>query len=136
MLWRLLLRLPVDAAGVPRARRALGGVLDAFGVSVTCREEIQLALTEACANVVTHARPADSAQGSARYEIGVTIDPDRCEIEVTDTGGGLDLTAGRQAGPTDESGRGLALMAALVDEVHIASTGPSGTTLRLVKYLT
>jgi anti-sigma regulatory factor (Ser/Thr protein kinase) len=40
------------------------------------------------------------------------------------------------AGPSDEQGRGMALMAALVDSVHFESRPEAGTIVHLVKDLT
>jgi serine/threonine-protein kinase RsbW len=106
-------RLPVDASSVPFIRAVCRQALEHLQVASTVVDEIALALTEACANVVQHAGPQ---QG---YEVQVEIDDERCRICVADEGGGFD-----PAGvPTDvegsvlEGGRGLVLMRALVDRL-------------------
>jgi anti-sigma regulatory factor (Ser/Thr protein kinase) len=47
-----------------------------------CREEIALAVTEACTNVVAHARSSD------RYDVTVRTTDGLCVIEAADTGPG------------------------------------------------
>jgi serine/threonine-protein kinase RsbW len=106
-------RLPVDAHSVPFIRALCREALEHLRVDAAVVEEIALALTEACANVVQHAGPQ---QG---YEVQVEIDDERCRICVADTGGGFDPSTVRTP-PSDsllEGGRGLLLMRALVDSL-------------------
>jgi serine/threonine-protein kinase RsbW len=76
-------------------------------------EEIVLALTEACANVVQHAGEHEE------YQVDVAITDDTCRITVLDDGQGFDFEQA-QAGPDSplEAGRGLLLMKALVDDLQ------------------
>ncbi len=105
-------RLPVDSHSVPFVRGLCRKALDHLKVGQDTVEEIVLALTEACANVVQH-----SGQGTD-YDVAVHIDDDVCRISVWDEGSGFgmpDLT--RPVDPHDEGGTGLLLMKALVDEL-------------------
>ena len=104
-------RLPVDAQSVPLVRGLLRQALEQFGVVETGIQEIVLALTEACANVVQH-----SGDGND-YEVAVRIDDDTCRISVWDEGGGFEMPdLSKPVDPT-EGGAGLVLMRALVDEL-------------------
>ena len=47
--------MPADAAVLVVVRQALGGLALALGLDAARRTDIQLAVTEACANVVRHA---------------------------------------------------------------------------------
>jgi serine/threonine-protein kinase RsbW len=131
----LALRLPRDAMSVPVIRHLVSYALSEVGVVPDVSHDIELALTEACANVLRHSGPGDS------YDVSVTIGPDDCEIRVVDIGHGFDhasvmLTA--DLGTPDlnaERGRGLGLMHALVDHVELASEPEAGTLVRLVKAL-
>ena len=127
----LVLRLPRDATSVPLTRRILDGALTSLGVSDDCRADVQLALSEACTNVIRHADPSQS------YQVQVGFDEQRCTIEVTDEGPGMgdraDLTA--MAPPLSESGRGLQIIALVSDEVEVRRRRPTGTLLRFVKRL-
>jgi serine/threonine-protein kinase RsbW len=106
-------RLPTDAQSVPLVRGLLRQALQYLGVAETGIQEIVLALTEACANVVQHAGEHEV------YEVDVAIDDQVCRISVVDDGDGFDpeATAIEQARSPLEPGRGLLLMRALVDRL-------------------
>jgi serine/threonine-protein kinase RsbW len=92
--------------------------------------EVQLALTEACANVLEHAGPGDN------YDVDLTIFPDGCTIDVVDLGVGFDAPdAPRMSGDWAENGRGLALIEALMDDVRLTSQPDRGTVVHLAKNL-
>ena len=111
-------RLPVDAQSVPLVRGLLRQALQHLGVVSAGIDDILLALTEACANVVQH------AQGQDEYQVDVRIDDHVCRISVLDDGGGFDLDAvtAEQASSPLEGGRGLILMRALVDRLAFQET--------------
>ncbi len=133
-------RLPVDSNSVPFVRGLCRQAFEHLRVERAVVDEVTLALTEACANVVRHA--ADHAD----YEVQVAIDGTTCRISVFDDGGGFDpdaLPQDRGDSPTD-GGRGLLLMQALVDRldfrhdpdgrhrVTLEKRLPSAPPLRLV----
>ena len=60
-------RLPTDAESVPLVRGLLRQALQYLGVVPDRIEEIVLALTEACANVVQHAGRARGVPGRHRH---------------------------------------------------------------------
>jgi serine/threonine-protein kinase RsbW len=104
-------RLPVDSHSVPFVRGLCREALEHLNVGQDTVDEILLALTEACANVVQH-----SGDGTD-YEVAVRIDDDTCRISVWDEGAGFELPdLSRPVDPTD-GGAGLVLMRALVDEL-------------------
>lgn len=126
--------LPRDAMSVPVIRRLVRHALDEVGVLEQISNDIAVALTEACANVLDHAGPGDA------YEVTVTIGPERCELRVVDVGRGFDHAAvSAAAGDSDdhisERGRGLGLMHALVDHIELLSEPEAGTLVHLVKQL-
>lgn len=127
----LTLALPRDGASVPAARRALTGSLRGLGVEPEVLSDIEIALTEACANVLKHAEESDE------YEVGVRVSGRECVIEVRDAGLGFD-PAGQglqDAAPSAEGGRGIQLMRALVDRVQFTTSADSGTVVHLEKRL-
>ena len=85
-------RLPVDAHSVPLARGMLRQALEHLGVLESSIEEVVLALTEACANVVQHAGEHEE------YQVDVAIDDLVCRISVVDYGDGFDVAAAAAAG--------------------------------------
>ena len=130
----LTIRLPRDAMSVPVVRHLVRHTLDQVGVLDGVSDDIGLALTEACANVLDHAGPGDA------YDVAVTVGAELCELRVVDIGHGFDhdsvsWPAPDEAKPDAERGRGLGLMYALVDHIELHSEPEAGTLVRLVKQL-
>jgi serine/threonine-protein kinase RsbW len=122
-------RLPVDASSVPFVRGLCRQALEHLEVDRGVVEEITLALSEACANVVRHA-------GSGRdYQVEVDIDDRRCRISVHDTGAGFDPATVASDGPLLEGGGGLALMRALVDTLQFQHDADGGHRVTFEKAL-
>lgn len=123
--------LPRDEASVPVVRHLCRDALLKLGVLSDCVSDIELAVTEACTNVLTHAQAEDE------YEVSVQIDDARCEIRISDAGEGFEGSSKgfEVSAGTAESGRGIFLMRALVDELHFVSEPEQGTVVHLVKSL-
>ena len=126
----LSLSLPRESSSVPVVRRLAAQALRAFGVEGEDIDDVQVAITEACANVVDHATDSDT------YEVKVELAADRCAITVVDQGLGFDATTvPERAAPDAESGRGLVLMRALTDNVAFQSQPQAGAVVHMVKTL-
>jgi serine/threonine-protein kinase RsbW len=129
---RLVLSLPRDASTVPLVRRILDQALSTLGIVEGCRDDIGLILTEACANVIEHARATDD------YEIAVQLTDTRCVIEVVNAGMVIDptrLALVAQPDQLDEHGRGLQIIRSLADELYLTPTTRGGLALRAVATL-
>lgn len=110
---QLAVRLPVDVDSVPFARGLLRQALAHARVAPEVVDDLALALTEACANVVQHVDDGDD------YEVRVELVGRVCRIAVLDRGPGLDPDVEPTPhGSVLESGRGLWLMRDRVDEVR------------------
>src|ERR1700756_87015 len=77
---KMVLYLPRDAVSVPVSRQVLDSCLETLGVTPGTRDDIALALSEACANVVQHAGPGEE------YQVQVSARDRQCVIEVADAG--------------------------------------------------
>jgi serine/threonine-protein kinase RsbW len=104
-----------------------------LGVTPTCIHDIEVALSEACTNVLQH------AGASEEYEVRLQVDDDRCVLRVVDVGEPpgrprLNVPSGLPGGEV-EHGRGLLLMRALVDRVGFAEVEERGSVLSLEKRL-
>ena len=129
---KFTLALPRDELSVPVVRRILTAGMRVLGVEEQTIGDIELALTEACTNVLDH------SAGEQEYEVSAGIDGTRCVIEVVDRGAvGFDgaATGHGTADVTAESGRGVQLMRALVDRVEFSSHASEGTVVHLEKQL-
>jgi serine/threonine-protein kinase RsbW len=128
---KFTLQLPRDALSVPIVRRVLNSSMRTLGVAEDCLTDIEIALTEACTNVLDHATAGDE------YQIVAGLDDRACVIEVVDTGRGFDADhlGHAEADPSAEEGRGIQLIRALVDRVHFKSRPERGMVVHLEKQL-
>jgi serine/threonine-protein kinase RsbW len=128
---KLTLALPRDAMSVPVARRICADAMRDLGVTDDCCADIEIALSEACTNVLDHVTEGDE------YEVAIGIDDRFCVIEVVDTGGGFDPSTldPAMAELTAEQGRGVQIMRAVVDRVTFTSRPEKGTICHLEKEL-
>jgi serine/threonine-protein kinase RsbW len=126
--------MPAKSEYLILARLALAGIAHEVPMSESVLADLKLAVTEACGNVVRHAYPGASGAVHVRYEV---ID-DRIAIEVEDRGGGVEPAAPFELadGMPVESGMGLAIIQAIVDEFEIDAGGETGgTVVRMRKQL-
>lgn len=128
---KFTLQLPRDALSVPVVRRVLNSSMKTLGVEEDCLTDIEIALTEACTNVLDHATMGDE------YEVVAGLDDSSCIIEVIDTGRGFDADrlGHSEADPSAEEGRGIQLIRALVDRVQFRSRPEDGMIVHLEKEL-
>ena len=113
-----------------RLRRIVAGAMAEVGVERSCAADVELALTEGCANVVRHATSTD------RYRVTFKLDSDAARVMIADNGRGFAVNgAGQMAGTFSEGGRGLALMRMLMDEADFQVEEGRGTRVKLIKRL-
>ncbi|MEA2433080.1 MAG: serine/threonine-protein kinase RsbW [Actinomycetota bacterium] len=129
------LSLPRDEASVPVVRHICRDALLNLGVQRESVEEIEVATSEACTNVLKH---VSGTQDS--YEVSVEVNDSQCEIRVIDTGYGFDYSSLEDFGhthvdPDAEGGRGIFLMRAMVDSIRFTSEPEQGTIVHLIKHL-
>lgn len=118
------LELPRQHATVPTVRRVIGRLLDELGVAEDVVGDVQLAVSEACNNVVLHAQETDA------YKVAFELDAERVTVTVIDSGGGFDVETLVPAGDEAEQGRGLSLMRALMDAATFTPV-EGGTAARM-----
>jgi serine/threonine-protein kinase RsbW len=137
-----------ETLSVPVMRRVLGDTLRSLGVDEESVYDILLAATEACTNVLTH-----GGHQVKSYQVVTSLGPVGCQVEVADEGIGVppeSRGAAAQTGPEPpapgsapetqiaqlpESGRGLAIMRAFVDNVTLDSQPGRGTVVTLRKHI-
>src|SRR4029450_10017610 len=109
------LTLPARPENVAVVRHVLGAFAEGLQLPDPVIEDMRLAVTEACTNVVRHAY-ADGEPGP----VEILIRPEGSTLQV------IVSDEGRGAGPSEDSsgsGLGLPLIAALTDSLEI---GPAG----------
>ena len=122
---KMQLSLPTEARYVGMMRSVANCVMTDLGVPDDANTDVQLAVTEACANAVRH-----SDEGE--YIVHLAFGDYGCEVEVVDMGSDWSPAEIRQSDTDFESGRGLWLMQALVDDLEFVR-GDDGTHVRLRK---
>jgi serine/threonine-protein kinase RsbW len=123
------LLLPRERHTVRAARALLERTLRSAGVAPDDVADLAVALSEACSNAVRH------ADGTPCYRVEILLDAKGCTITVTDEGSGFTARGTYMPPPAAEGGRGLALMAALVDRFEIESGTGVGSSLTMYKRL-
>ena len=125
--------LPHDESSVAVVRHLCMSAMTRLGVKDGCIHDVAVAVTEACTNVLQH------AAGDDQYDVEVRLTDQQASIRVSDVGDGFDYEAlvrdAEAFSPMDESGRGLLLMRALVDELEFISDPREGNVVRLTKLL-
>lgn len=132
---KLTLALPRDQLSIPVVRRLCTQSLRVLGAREECQTDLEVALTEACTNVLDHAGPTDD------YEVIVEITDEKVAIQIVDAGAGFDsslVAQGAADSPPDaeaERGRGIQLMRALTDRLTFTARPEHGTVVHMEKDL-
>ena len=127
-----------ESLSVPVMRRVLGDTLRGLGVDEESVYDLLLAATEACTNVLQH-----GGREVRQYTVITSLGAVGCQVEVADEGVGATLRPARRRRPAagtpvaqlPESGRGLAVMQACVDNVTLDSSPERGTVVTLRKHI-
>jgi serine/threonine-protein kinase RsbW len=120
------LELRAVPAELATARRFADDAAERFGLEERERYEFTFAVNEAVSNAIEHGGP--SPDGTIR--IHVAQEDESLVFEVEDHG--TFITKPQKVDPLPERGRGLAFMAATVNEVDVRA-GDAGTLVRLCK---
>ena len=126
------LTLPTEARVITRTRRVVAGYLDDLGIDPEVRDDVALAIAEACTNVMLHAFPGRSMEC---FRLSAEVDGGEVRLVIEDTGIGLPServsAADEVIDLTATSGRGLHMIRELMTDVEV-ETGPDARGTRLV----
>src|SRR3954465_2424824 len=117
------LTLPAPPEHVPGIRHVLGAFAEALRLPDELVEDLRLAVTEACTNVV---RPAYPPGLPGPVRTSTRPEPDRGSVVVADRGRGIG-TSSDTTGP----GLGLPLIAAIADEVELQPVPGGGSRVAM-----
>lgn len=131
----IAVEIPALSEYVAVVRLAISGVATRMNFSIEEIEDIKIAVSEACTNVVQHAYPNNP---DGRIYVRAILKPEHLEIFVEDFGKGFD-TGNPVSDKKDGSnginfglGLGLTFIKSLMDDSEIGSS-PKGTLVRMIK---
>ena len=106
------------------------------GFDEEVRYQIGMAIRESVVNAVVHGNRYNKHK---KVRLSIFKEPDRLTVTVADEGKGFDVDSIpdplAQENLLNQSGRGIFLMKAFMDEFEIRQIEPTGTEFKLVKYL-
>jgi serine/threonine-protein kinase RsbW len=126
------LAISAELAAIDDARTWAAGLARDAGFDEEALADLELAMTEALANVIQHGHGGGAA---TNIDVEVVLAADRLEVSILDrapTFVPADLPA-RDLDQVSEGGYGLSLIGLLMDEVRSAPRTGGGNTLTLVK---
>jgi serine/threonine-protein kinase RsbW len=133
------LAFPAKADYLLLARLALAGLARRVPMDEEVLADLKLAVTEACGNAVRHAY----GDGSGRVDVVYVVGDNRLELIVEDQGSGLrldldgaEIPEASQEPESFESGMGMSIIRAIVDELDVRDGAHGrGTVVHMTKYL-
>lgn len=114
-------------------RAIVTDLAEVASMSPSAIEDIQVAVSEACTNVVRHAYAGNEQAEESDLFVRCSADGGQVTAEVIDRGCGFRDRGGRDR-RRDDGGFGLMLIHRLMDQVQLSSTPGLGTMIRMVKY--
>ena len=120
------------------ARMVISAFLVRRDPVLSVMSEVRTAVSEAVTNAVVHAY---GAQEAGRIVMRASLDDERIDIEIEDSGCGIEdvqqaMKPFYTSKPEEErSGMGFALMLSFMDRVHVESSPGNGTVVRMEKLL-
>lgn len=126
----LNIELPRQRRAVSVLRHAVSSLCREIGVTDDDVDDLALALSEACNNVVAHAHEDDS------FRVEFTLTDLEAKVVVANAAtpfSAQEFEDGGQGDPFSESGRGLMIMRHLVDDARFSPSPDGGTLVELVR---
>ncbi|MDR2162403.1 MAG: ATP-binding protein [Clostridiales Family XIII bacterium] len=127
----LTLSVPGKAEYVSTVRLAISSLAAKSGFDVTAIEDIKVAVSEACSNILCHSNIRDEYI----YRVECTIHENKFEITVIDDGVGFDADSYKEPelGCIQGGGLGIYIIKALMDDVRVVSNDGAGTVIKMTK---
>jgi serine/threonine-protein kinase RsbW len=142
---KLLIQTPGHGSYLGYIRTIVGDLARKVGFDEGEAAKIEMAVDEACSNVVRHAYSPDKEwcwqHCDPEIRLDIRVEDGRLIIEINDHGQRFDFANYRPAKMEDHlremkpGGYGIPIMRNFMDEVQYSSDDQTGNTLRMVKYL-
>lgn len=135
----IFIQVPSDSSYLELIRTFIVQLMTKVGFSVEDTDQIELAVDEACTNVVKYAY-RDEITGLSKIDLLITIDNQKTTIVVRDHGQGFDVAnvpepdMEKYLAEFRSGGLGIYLMKSLMDEVSYEIQPGIKTEVRMTKY--
>jgi serine/threonine-protein kinase RsbW len=132
------LNVPSSTENLSMIRDFVGSIGVRAGMGPADLTKLELAVDEACANVIEHAY---SSEPTHAVTVKATVDDDTVQIDIVDTGRGFDPTKVEQVEleklikSRKSGGLGMRLIQSLMDEVQYQIIPGQKNELRMIKHL-
>jgi len=132
------LHVPSSTENLSMIRDFVGGIGRRAGMADGDVTKLELAVDEACANVIEHAYGSDQTR---EVTVKATLDSEAVQIEIVDTGRGFDPKAIEQINLDEliskrkSGGLGMRLIKTLMDEVQYQIVPGQKNELKMIKRL-
>lgn len=131
------MKIPCDSRFLSVVRLTIAGAAARAGLAISEVDDLKVATSEACTNVLEHAYHDQPDSACSSIMIRMHVKEGELRVEIEDSGSGFDPKRLPKVDPEqrvrDEGGLGIYLMHSLMDEVKIESAPGSGTKVTLVK---
>jgi serine/threonine-protein kinase RsbW len=127
----MTLTVPGKPEYVSTVRLAVSSLAAKSGFDVETIEDIKVAVSEACSNILCHSDIGDEYS----YRVECTLHENKLEIAVVDNGVGFDAGNYEMPNPgcLQVGGLGIYIIKALMDDVQVISNDGEGTLIRMTK---
>jgi serine/threonine-protein kinase RsbW len=132
------LKFPGQSDNLEIIRDTVSRIAEKVGFNEGDISKIELAVDEACANVIKH---AFQGKGAKPIDIDITVESNKFTIIVGDRGKGFDVSKLRKPDMNEYlskmrvGGLGIFLIQTLMDEVHFESKPGKGTHVKMIKFI-
>jgi len=125
--------IPCKPEYVGTVRLTISSVASKAGFDVEAIEDMKIAVSEVCSNIIRHSKLNEKDQ----YHVTCELADGKLVILVEDEGAGFDTDkyVEYDEEKLGENGLGLTIVRALMDEVNLVSKAGSGTQIRMTKYI-
>lgn len=133
-----ILKIPSQTDNLELIRNFVSGVAKKVGFNAEESNKIELAVDEACTNVIKHAYRHDATKD---IDVAIKIDYQKLTVVVTDRGKSFEFhevelpDMKQYLAELRVGGLGIYLMKTLMDEVEYQSRPGNRNEVRMVKYL-
>ncbi len=135
---RYRLKIPSITENLHLIRDFIIKIAEKAGFDEQNREQIALAVDEACTNVIKHAHKYDSRR---LIDILINLDPQKMQITITDKGTGFDISKVKDPDlqkfvrESRHGGLGIYLIKTLMDDVKYEFNPGIRNQVQLTKYI-